>query len=193
MFIENRWSSGKQRSLYTSSPRLLSSTYYNSSYSCSLRDLLSVSSILCFRRLSEVSRAPLTTHQFFTRFHSDVPRNTCQFVYLHCGFGQLNRLRILYAEIACQRSFSVNSLIRVPCLLRKKGTLIRSFSCPCLSACQESLSQERLEISSWNSNIFLDLRLHNFLKKDVFLYLLKKYMDVYIAKNAYLDWCPKNR
>ena len=37
--------------------------------------------------------------------------------------------------------------------LRKKETLIRSLCCP--SICQDLLSQERLEISSWNSNRIL--------------------------------------
>ena len=80
-------------------------------------------------------------------------------------------------------------VVRVPYILGKKGTLVRSFCCPpvCLSVkthYRKNAWRYQVEIQT----IYSDLRPHNFLKKEMYFYIyLHRDMAVNIAKNVYFD------
>ena len=84
-------------------------------------------------------------------------------------------------------AMNVGIVFRVPNLRKKetfKKDLIDHFVV-CLSICQEPLSEERLEIFSWNSYHILRSTASWFPEKILFVHLLKKTYGN--ANNAYLD------
>ena len=117
---------------------------------------------------------------------------------LHCNHARFNLIKIPLTKSSCfcQRSFIYWRRI----FLKSASCCICFFSCffflgfkytrpsICLSVCQELLFQERLEISSWNSNsIQTKIYGQNFLKISYFYVCLKKNTSVYITKNVYFD------